>query len=347
MALSAIVLRRVMTASAVAAAVTIAPIFSAIAQAVTLTGAGATFPDPLYQKYIFEFKKENPGIKVSYQGVGSGAGIRQVIAEVVQFGGSDAAMTDAEMAKVSRGVILVPTAGGAVALVYNLPGVQNLQLARSVLPDIFSGKITRWNDPRIVKDNPGAKLPNSEIKTVVRADGSGTTFIFTNHLSAINPYFKGRIGVGTAPKWTANPIKGRGNPGVAQQVARTEGSIGYVEFSYASEQKDLKIASVQNKNGQFVAPSLEGANAALKSVKFPANNRIFVGDSSDGYPIVGLTWMMIYKQYPAEEAKAIKKWVGWVLSKGQEFNDDLKYTSIPEADRKRIIDTVNEEVKEK
>ena len=345
MALSATVFRRVMAASAVTVAVAIAPIFSAIAQAVTLTGAGATFPVPLYEKYIAEFKKENPTINVSYQGVGSGAGIRQVIAEVVQFGGSDAAMTDAEMAKVSRGIILVPTAGGAVAVVYNLPGVSNLQLSKAVLPDIFAGRITRWNDPRIVKDNPGAKLPNSEIKAVVRADGSGTTFIFTNHLSAINPYFKGRVGVGTAPKWTTNPIKGRGNPGVAQQVARTEGSIGYVEYAFA-EQNKLQMASVQNKQGQFVLPSLSSANEALKSVKFPANNRVFIGDPDSGYPIVGLTWMMIYKSYPnPEEATAIKKWIGWVLTKGQDFNDDLKYTNIPQADRDRIIDVVNREVK--
>ncbi|HEY9909759.1 MAG TPA: phosphate ABC transporter substrate-binding protein PstS [Thermosynechococcaceae cyanobacterium] len=348
MALSATVIRRVIAASAVTAAVTIAPILSAIAQTVSLTGAGATFPVPLYDKYINEFKKENPGINVSYQGIGSGAGIRQVIAEVVQFGGSDAAMTDAEIAKVpsSRGgIILVPTAGGAVSVVYNLPGVSNLKLSKAVLPEIFAGRITRWNDGRIAKDNPGVNLPNSEIKTVVRADGSGTTFIFTNHLSAINPYFKGRVGVGTAPKWTTNSIKGRGNPGVAQQVSRTEGSIGYVEYAYADQNK-LQMASVQNKKGEFVAPSLDSANAALKSVRLPENNRIFIGDPEDGYPIVGLTWMMIYKQYPKpEEAAAIKKWVGWVLTKGQDLNDDLKYTSIPQSDRQRIIDTVNREVK--
>ena len=345
MALSATTFRRVIAASAVTAAVTIASISSAIAQTVSLTGAGATFPVPLYDRYISEFRKENPNINVSYQGVGSGAGIRQVIAEVVQFGGSDAAMTDAEIAKVSRGIILVPTAGGAVAVVYNLPGVPNLKLSKAVLPDIFAGRITRWNDGRIAKDNPGVNLPNSEIKSVVRADGSGTTFIFTNHLSAINPYFKGRVGVGTAPKWTTNPIKGRGNPGVAQQVARTEGSIGYVEYAYA-EQNGLQMAAVQNKKGEFVTPSLPSANEALRAVTIPpSNNRIFIGDPDAGYPIVGLTWMMIYKSYPKPgEAAAIKKWIGWVLDKGQEFNDDLKYTSIPDADRKRIIKDVNQQV---
>jgi phosphate transport system substrate-binding protein len=344
MALSATVFRRVIAASAVTAAVTITSISSAIAQT-SLTGAGATFPDPLYQRYAFEFQKENPDIKVNYQSVGSGAGIRQTIAEVVDFGASDAAMTDADMAKVKRGIILVPTAGGAVTLAYNLPGVTNLKLSREVLPDIFSGRITRWNDSRIAKDNPGVNLPNAEIKTVVRADGSGTTFIFVNHLSAISPYFRGRIGVGTAPKWTANPIKGRGNPGVAQQVSRTVNSIGYVELAYAT-QNNMVVAAVQNKKGVFVTPSLEAANTALKTVTFPDNFRVFVGDPEDGYPIVGLTWMMVYKQYPDQKkSDAIKKWINWVLTKGQDLNDDLQYTSIPQPVRDRVLKTVNDTVK--
>jgi phosphate transport system substrate-binding protein len=344
MALSATVFRRVIAASAVTAAVTVTSISSAIAQT-SLTGAGATFPDPLYQRYAFEFQKENPDIKVNYQSVGSGAGIRQTIAEVVDFGASDAAMTDADMAKVKRGIILVPTAGGAVTLAYNLPGVTNLKLSREVLPDIFSGRITRWNDSRIAKDNPGVNLPNAEIKTVVRADGSGTTFIFVNHLSAISPYFRGRIGVGTAPKWTANPIKGRGNPGVAQQVSRTVNSIGYVELAYAT-QNNMVVAAVQNKKGVFVTPSLEAANTALKTVTFPDNFRVFVGDPEDGYPIVGLTWMMVYKQYPDQKkSDAIKKWINWVLTKGQDLNDDLQYTSIPQPVRDRVLKTVNDTVK--
>lgn len=345
MAFSATAFRRVVAASTVTAAIVISPIFTAIAQAVSLTGAGATFPVPLYERYIAEFRKKNPGINVSYQGVGSGAGIRQVIAGVVDFGGSDAAMTDAEMARVKNGVILVPTAGGAVSVVYNLPGVSSLKLSRDVLPDIFSGRITRWNDARIAKANPGVNLPNSEIKTVVRADSSGTTFIFANHLGTVSPYFKGRVGIGTAPKWTTNPIKGRGNPGVAQQVARTPGSIGYVEFSYAKQNK-LQMAEVQNRKGEFVMPSLETANQALAAVKFPDNFRVFEGDPAAGYPIAGLTWMMIYRQYPnAEESKAVKQWVNWVLTEGQELNDDLDYTRIPNDVAQRVLQVVNSEVK--
>lgn len=344
MALSTNAFRRVVATSVVATAFALSPILTAIAQAVSLSGAGATFPVPLYERYIAEFQKKNPDIKVSYQGVGSGAGIRQVIAGVVDFGGSDAAMTDAEMQKVGRGVLLVPTAGGAVAVVYNLPGVSNLKLSRGVLPDIFSGKIARWNDQRIAADNPGVNLPDLPIKTVVRADGSGTTFIFTNHLSAVNPYFKGRVGVGTAPNWTTSPIKGRGNPGVAQQVKRTQGGIGYVEYAYA-KQNNLQTAAVQNKKGEFVTPSLEGANKALSTVKFPDNFRVFVGDPDEGYPIAGLTWMMIYKQYDAGKADAVKKWVQWVLTDGQELNDDLDYVRIPPSTAQEVIQKVNAEVK--
>jgi phosphate transport system substrate-binding protein len=344
MAFSVTVLRRVVATSVATAAIVASPILMAIAQALPLAGAGATFPVPLYERYIAEFKKKNPNISVSYQGVGSGAGIRQVIAEVVDFGGSDAAMTDSEMGQVKRGVILVPTAGGAVAVVYNLPGVSDLKLSRKVLPEIFAGRITRWNDPRIAADNPGVNLPNSEIKTVVRADGSGTTFIFTNHLAAISPYFKGRVGVGTAPDWTTSPIKGRGNPGVAQQLSRTPGSIGYVEYAYAKQNK-LQTAAVQNKKGEFLTPSLEAANTALKTVTFPENFRVFVGDPAEGYPIVGLTWLMVYKQYDAEKAAAVKKWVEWILTEGQQYNSTLDYTSIPESTAQRVISIVNTSVK--
>jgi phosphate transport system substrate-binding protein len=319
--------------------------FPAIAQAVSLTGAGATFPVPLYERYIREFQKQNQGIKVSYQGVGSGAGIRQVIAGVVDFGGTDAAMTDAEMAKVGRGVLLVPTAGGAVAVVYNLPGVSNLRLSSSTLPAIFSGKITRWNDARIAADNPGVNLPNAPIRTVVRADSSGTTFIFSNHLSAVDPYFKGRVGTGTAPRWATNPTKGRGKPGVAAQVKNTSNSIGYVEFSYA-KQNNLQTAAVKNKRtGEFVKPSLQSANQALSQVKFPDNFRVFEGNPPGGYPIVGLTWLMVYKQYPTQEkANAVKKWINWILTDGQNLNDDLDYTRIPSDVAQRAKEVVNSQV---
>lgn len=348
MAISATAFRRAVTVSAVSAAIAFGPLFTAIAQAVSLTGAGATFPALLYERYIAEFQKKNPGIKVNYQAIGSGAGIRQTIAGVVDFGGSDAAMSDADIAKVpgnKGGVILVPTAGGSVVPVFNLPGVSKLRLSRQVLPDIFSGRITRWNDSRIAKDNPGVSLPNAEIKTVVRADGSGTTFIFVNHLSAVSPYFRGRVGVGTAPNWTTNPIKGRGNAGVSAQVSRTPNSLGYVEYSYAVENK-IPVAEVQSKQGEWFGPSLEATNRAIASLKMPDNFRIFNGDPDQGYPISGLTWMMVYKNYGnADKAKAVRTWLEWVLTDGQELNDDLNFARISPEDTQRVLQVVRNEIK--
>ncbi|WP_017651322.1 phosphate ABC transporter substrate-binding protein PstS [Fortiea contorta] len=346
MSFSTTIWNRVVTTTVVASAVAISPMFVATAQqAQTLNGAGATFPAPLYERYAREIKKKHPELKVNYQAIGSGGGIRQTIAGTVDFGASDAAMKDEEMAQVKNGVILVPTAGGAVSVVYNLPGVSSLRLSRATLPAIFSGQITNWNDAKIKADNPSANLPNLPIKFVVRADGSGTTFIFTNHLSTISGYFKGRIGANTAPKWTLpNVLKGKGNPGVAALVARTPGSIGYVEYSYAVENK-LNSAQIQNKKGEFVSPSLQTANAALSTVQFPDNYRVFVGDPGQGYPIVGLTWMMVYKQYPAGKGDAIKKWINWVLKDGQQFNDDLNYTKIPDSVANRVLQTVNSTVK--
>ncbi|MBD2676558.1 MULTISPECIES: phosphate ABC transporter substrate-binding protein PstS [Nostoc] len=346
MIFSATILNRVVASSLVTTSIALSPMFGAIAQAQTINGAGATFPAPLYERYAREVKKKYPDLKVNYQAIGSGGGIRQVTAGTVDFGGSDAAMKDDEIAKVKNGVILVPTAGGAVSVVYNLPGVDNLKLSRATLPAIFAGQITNWNDAKIKADNPGVNLPNQPIKFVVRADGSGTTFIFTNHLSSINGYFKGRVGANTAPKWTLpNVLKGKGNPGVAALVARTPGSIGYVEYAYALK-NNLKSAQIQNKAGEFVAPSLQSANAALATVKFPDNYRVFVGDPAQGYPIVGLTWIMVYKQYAnASKSDAIKKWVNWVLKDGQQYNDDLNYTKIPSDVANRVLQTVNSTVK--
>ncbi len=340
------VLNRVAATTVMATTVALGPVFTAVAQAETLNGAGATFPAPLYVQYAREVKKKNPDLAINYQAIGSGGGISQFTAGTVDFGASDAAMTDTEIAKVKNGVVLVPTAGGAVSVVYNVPGVSDLKLSRKTLPGIFSGQITKWNDPQIQADNPGVNLPNIPIKAVVRADGSGTTFIFTNHLSAISPYFKGRIGTSKSPSWTIpNALKGKGNPGVANLVARTQGAIGYVEYQYAQTNK-LKSAQLQNKQGQFVSPSLESANQALSTVSFPDNFRVFVGDPDQGYPIVGLTWIMVYKNYPnAAKGSAVKKWVNWILTDGQQYNDQLNYTRIPSSVANQVIQTVNSTVK--
>jgi phosphate transport system substrate-binding protein len=342
MAFSVSLLRRAVTTTAFTAAIVISPLLSAIAQAGSIAGAGATFPEPLYNEYIKAYQAKNPGEKVSYQAIGSGGGIRQVQAGAVDFGGSDAAMTDAQMdtgkAK-ERGILLIPTAGGAVVPVINLPGVSNLKLSRAALAGVFSGKITKWNDPKIVADNPGVTLPDSAVKTVVRADGSGTTFIFTNHLSAIDAYFKGRVGVATAPQWTTDPLKGRGNAGVASTVQKTKNSIGYVEWAFAKN-NNLTIVSVQDKSGAYVQPSLEGINTAVASIKFPENFRAFDGNPS-GYPITGITWMMAYKQYPdAAKAASVKNWLKWVLTDGQNINNGKDYAKIGSSDTQRALSVV-------
>jgi phosphate transport system substrate-binding protein len=340
------VFRRAVATSAIAATVVLSPVLNAIAQAPTvqITGAGATFPAPLYQRYFANPYFSQNNIQVNYQAVGSGAGIRQVIAGTVDFGGTDAFMTADQISQVDRGVILVPTAGGAVAVVFNLPGVTDLRLSSTVLPDIFAGQITRWNDPRIVADNPGVTLPDLPIRSVVRADSSGTTNIFTSHLSAISSYFRGRIGTGTAPRWTTNPLRANGNPGVAALVKRTRGGIGYVEYAYAKN-NDLDAASVQNKNtNEFVAPSLEAAQTALERVEFDSNFKATnITNPQAGYPIVGITWMIVYKSYPASEKRdAVRKMIDWVLTDGQAINPELDYVRIrPQtaADAKQAVDS--------
>ncbi len=327
-------------------AVTVAVLGSQVAaMAETLSGAGATFPQPLYEKYAREIRKAYPDLKINYQGIGSGGGIKQTINGTVDFGASDAAMTDEEMAKVKGGVILVPTAGGAVSVAYNLPGVKNLKLSNAVLAGIFQGKINSWSDAQIAKDNPGVKLPSSAIKPVVRADGSGTSFIFTNHVSSISPEFKAAVGASKEPKWSSGFLKGKGNPGVAGLIKQTPGSIGYTEYDFALK-NGLSSASVQNGSGKYVAPTRQAADLALSDVNFPANFRVFDVNSSQGYPIVGLTWLLVPKKAknPAK-AKAIKDMVKWILTDGQAYNTNLNYTRIPASVASRAIAEVEANVK--
>lgn len=342
-------MRLTITASMVAATLTLVPVLTSTAQkAATLNGAGATFPEPLYQRYAAELRKENPPTQVNYQGIGSGGGIRQFTAGSVDFAGSDVAMTDEQASKVKNGVVFVPTAGGPVAVVYNLPGVENLRLSRKVLPQIFAGQITNWNDPAIAADNKGAKLPDQPIRLAVRADSSGTSSIFSNALSAMDPYFKGRVGASTTPKWPGKPLSGKGNPGVAQIVQRTRGSIGYVEASFANQNK-IPTALVQNQKGEFVAPTQEEANQALENVQFNPDFRVSpaqLGNPADGYPITGLTWIMVYRNYQQPgKADAVKRMVQWIMTEGQQINGQLEYTRIPSSVAQKVVQTVNANVK--
>ncbi|MEG4074390.1 phosphate ABC transporter substrate-binding protein PstS [Microcoleus sp. Pol14C2] len=330
--------RRAFIVTLAVAAFSLSLITSAVA-AVTLNGSGATFPKPLYDRYFSQMRSANQ-ITVNYEGTGSGAGIKALISGTVDFAGSDALMTAAQIAEVKRGVMAVPTAGGAVAVVYNLPGVTNLRLNNDAMKGIFEGKITRWNDPKIAGISGQAKnLPNTAIRVAVRADSSGTTFIFANHLQAIGSSIK----AAAQPKWPDTAVSGQGNPGVAALVKNTAGAIGYVQDTYA-RQNNLQTAFLQNKAGRFVDPSLAEAEKALAGETFPADFRLVEGNPNDGYPIVGLTWLLIYKQYPAAKAEAIKKMVNWVMTTGQGINKQLEYTTIPSATAQKVVQTVNQTV---
>jgi phosphate transport system substrate-binding protein len=300
---------------------------------VSLTGAGASFPAPLYQSWFSELNKKYPNLQVNYQSVGSGAGVEQFIKGTVDFGASDVAMKDEEIKKVpaDKGVILLPVTAGSIVLAYNLPDVPELKLPRAVYTDILLGKIKSWDDPLIAKANPGAKLPKEAITIVYRADGSGTTGVFTKHLSAISPEWKTKVGDGKSVKWPVG-VGAKGNEGVTAQVQQTQGSIGYVEYGYA-KQNNLKVATLENKAGKFVVANEETASKTLASVTLPADLRAFISDpeGADSYPIVTYTWILAYKKYPdAAKAKAIEATIEFALTDGQKLSSELGYVPLPE-----------------
>jgi len=302
------------------------------ADTITLNASGATFPAPLYGRWFAEYNKLYPGVRINYQSVGSGQGIKSFTAGLTDFGASDAAMSDAEIAAVTDGgVVLLPMTAGSIVLSYNLPGVTSaVQLPRDVYPAIFLGQITKWNDPKIVAANPGVTLPDLPITVAYRADGSGTTYNFTNHLSAISPDFKAKVGSGKTVKFPVG-VGGKGNEGVSALIKQTPGTIGYVEYGYAQQIK-LPMATLQNQAGKFVAPSPDSGSAALSKVDLPANLRAFVTDpAGDGsYPIVTFTWWLCHTQYTKPGvADAINALAAWCLTDGQKLAPDLGYLPLP------------------
>jgi phosphate transport system substrate-binding protein len=301
------------------------------AAATQLQGAGATFPAPLYQRWIAEYTKANQDLQINYQGVGSGAGIKQFTQNLVSFGASDAAMTDKEIAAVKQGVVLIPATAGSIVLAYNLPGVENLKLSREAYVGIFLGSITKWNDPAIAKANPGVTLPNIAITACERSDGSGTNFVFTKHLSAISPDFKDKVGEGTSVTWPTG-VAGKGNDGVTALIKQNKGAIGYVEFGYAKNNK-LSFAALQNKAGEFVTATTASGAATLAATQFPGNLlRAWPSDpeGKDCYPISTFTWLLLYQKYDnVQLAEAVRKFVSWGLADGQKFSEDLGYIPLP------------------
>ena len=304
------------------------------AQAVNLTGAGATFPAPLYTKWFDEYNKLT-GVKVNYQAIGSGGGISQITAGTVDFGASDGIMTDNQTAtaQAAHGPILhIPMTSGAVAICYNLAGITSgqLKLTGDVLANIYLRKITKWNDSAIAALNPDLKLPATAIAVVHRSDGSGTTFIFTNYLSKVSPDWSSQIGNATAVKWPADTIGGQGSAGVAGQVQQVPGAIGYVELAYAIQNK-IPWAKMKNAAGNYIEPSLAATTAAATGVTLPTDMKVMLTNSSnpDAYPIVGFTWILAYtNQTDQVKGQALVKLLWWAIHDGQQYNQALTYATL-------------------
>lgn len=302
------------------------------AAAKSINGAGATFPAPIYEK-IFQQLAKDKGLQVNYQAIGSGGGIKQFTEKTVAFGASDAPMKDEQVSAAGGNPLHIATVGGAVVATYNVEGVKSgLKLKGATLADIFAGKVTKWNDPAIAKDNPGVNLPNADIVTVHRSDGSGTTSIFTNYLSAVSPDWKSQVGAGTEVKWPGG-VGAKGNDGVAGQVSRTPNSMGYVELAYAKENK-LPYASIESA-GEFVEPSLESSKAAVAAAKIPDDLRVTISATNPSgkgvYPITGLTWLLVRQQMDdLPTCKAVANMAWYATHEGQKFAPELNYVQIPD-----------------
>jgi phosphate transport system substrate-binding protein len=302
------------------------------ASSVKLQGAGASFPAPLYSKWFKTYSATHPNVLVDYQSVGSGSGVKSVIDHTVDFGASDAAMKPEDMAKVPEGVQLFPMTAGSVVLAYNLQGVDNLKLSRKAYTGIFLGKVKRWNDPVVAQANPGVKLPDLPINVVVRADSSGTSFVVSQHLSAVNEDFGKDIGANTMPNWPVG-TKSKGNEGVTASILTTPGSIGYIEYGYAKSQK-MAMATLENKSGKYMQADTASGQAALASATMPDDMIAWAKDPevADAYPIVTYTWLIAYKKY-GDKAKmqAVQDLVKYGLTEGQKDAESLGYIPLPES----------------
>jgi phosphate transport system substrate-binding protein len=315
-----------------------------------LSGAGASFPAPLYQRWFSEYNKSvNPGVQVSYQSVGSGAGIEQYISGTVDFGASDAPIQGERLEsfrkKYNAEPIQVPMAAGAVPLAYNLPELegQELRLSREAYCGIVEGEVTRWNDPLIAAANPNLTLPDRPVVFAHRSDGSGTTFIFTNHIKEACPGWTG--GVGTSVNWPTG-VGAQGNEGVAAQIQQNEGTIGYIEYAYA-KLNNIPAALLENASGEFVAPTPESASAVFDGVDVPEDYALLVPDSENpaAFPIAGLTWVLVYPQYQdAEKYQALQNVLEWSLTEGRPIAEELGYIPIPESLAQRVVTTLEEKV---
>lgn len=314
-----------------------------ISAAQKINGAGATFPYPIYSKWFAEYRKIKGDVEFNYQSIGSGGGIKQVLAQTVDFGATDAAMTDAELKQAKYPITHIPTVIGAVTVAYNASGVPaNLMLDGQTIAAIFQGKISKWNDPVIAKLNPKAKLPATDILVVRRADGSGTTAVFTEFLAAVSPEWKSAVGSGKNINWPAG-IGAKGNEGVTAMIAQTDGAIGYVELAYAINNK-LNMASVKNAKGEFISPSVKSITAAgnaVKEVKEDMRISIINSQEKGAYPISAFTYILLPQDPKSAAIKETKMFLQWALTKGQSYAANLHYAPLP----KKVADKLSSTLK--
>jgi phosphate transport system substrate-binding protein len=311
------------------------------AQAQKITAAGATFPYPIYSKWFSEYSSAHPGVEVNYQSIGSGGGIKQVCSGVVDFGASDMPMTDDLLKSCGVKLTHIPTVLGAVVPIFNVSGVASLRFSPDVLADIYLGKITQWNDPRIAKDNPGVNLPGDRIIVIHRSDGSGTTFIWSDYLSKVSPEWASGPSKGTAINWPTG-VGGKGNEGVAAQVREFPGAIGYVELIYAL-QNHIDFGSIKNASGNWVKASIDGVTAAGATAKIPADYRVSITNApgANSYPISSFTYLLIPLQ-PKNGAneKVIKDMLSWCIKSGEGEVSSLSYAPLPENLQQKVLQSV-------
>ncbi len=319
------------------------PVLASAQEVKELIGAGASFPYPLYSKW-FDVYAKTYGIKVNYQSIGSGGGIRQLMNKTVDFGGSDAFLTSEEKEKFGAEVIHIPATLGGVAIIYNLSTKEQLRLTPAILADIYLGKITTWKDPRIAAENPGVEFPNLPIIAAQRSDGSGTTSIFTDYLCKVSPEWKEKVGMGKSVNWPVG-IGGKGNEGVAGSVKQLPGSIGYVEVIYA-EKNDLKYALLKNRKGVFISPTIESISTAA-DIALPDDMCVSITDTEaeKGYPISGFTWILVYRDQKygnrtIEQARALKDLMLWCVTTAQAHSAELLYAPLPKAATEKALKLV-------
>ena len=309
----------------------------------TMNGAGATFPYPIYSKWFDEYAKVDPSVRFNYQSIGSGGGQKQITAQTVDFGASDGPMSDDNLSKAPRKILHIPTVAGADVVAYNLPGNPALKLDADALAGIFLGQIKKWNDPKIAGQNPGVTLPDQEIVVVHRSDGSGTTYIWTDYLSKVSAEWKQKVGTNTSVNWPTG-LGGKGNEGVAGQIKQTPGALGYVELIYAIQNK-MPYADVKNSTGEFVKPSLESIAGAMATAQIPDDFRFSITNApgAGSYPICGATWLLVYEQQKdTAKGRKLVEFLKWALTKGEEMAKDLDYAPLPAELRERVLKRVDE-----